>query len=44
MRAHVLLNLLKEFRLRDKMQGCAKHFITFFAQNLIYSRIQQHEC
>ena len=29
MSAHALLNLLNELKKKDKMQGCAKHFINF---------------
>ena len=29
MSAHVLLNLLKELRKRDKMRGLRDHFISF---------------
>ena len=39
--AHVLLNLLSELRKRDKMEGFAKHLITFL-QQVIHSLIQEH--
>ena len=45
MSAHVSLNLLNKQRNRDKMQGFAEHFITFFAMSLINSiKILELEC
>ena len=41
--AHVLLNLLNELRVRDKMQGLPSIF-SFFTTSLVNSIIQEHEC
>ena len=43
MSANVLLNLLKEWRKRDKMRGL-RAFELFFATSLINSIIQEHKC
>ena len=43
MSAHVLLNLLKELRKKDKMRGLPSIYL-FFATSLINSIIQEHEC
>ena len=43
MSAHVLLNLLNELRIRDKMRRLPSIFL-FFATSLINSIIQEHEC
>ena len=41
---HESLNLLKELRKRDEMQGFAKQFIVCcFAMSLINSIIQEHK-
>ena len=40
MSAHVLLNLLKELRKRDKMRGL-RAFYLFFATSLMNSIIQE---
>ena len=42
--AHVLLNLFKELRKRDKMRGLQSISSFFFATSLINSIIQEHEC
>ena len=43
MSAHVLLSLLNELRIRDKMQGLSSN-VLFFATSLINSMIQEHDC
>ena len=43
MSAHVLLNLLNEFRKSDKMRGLLSIF-SLFTTSLINSKIQEHEC
>ena len=43
MSAHVLLNLSKELRKRDKMRGLLS-ILSSSATSLIYSIIQEHEC
>ena len=43
MSAHVLLNLLNEFRKSDKMQDLPS-ILSLFATSLINSIIQEHEC
>ena len=43
MSAHVLLNLLKEVRKRNKCEAC-RSFYLFFVTRLINSIIQEHEC
>ena len=43
MSAHVLLNLLKELRKRDKMRGLLS-ILSLFPRSLINSIIQEHEC
>ena len=43
MSAPVLLNLLNELRIRDKMQGLPS-ILSFFLTSLINSEIQEHEC
>ena len=41
--AHVLMNVLNKFGLRDKMPGFAEHFIAFFTTSLKNSIIQEHK-
>ena len=43
MSAHVLLNLLNELRIRDKMRGLSS-ILSFFRNEFINSIIQDHEC
>ena len=43
MTAHVLLNLLKEFRKEIECEAC-RAFYLFFATSLINSIIQEQEC
>ena len=42
MSSHVLLNLLNEFRKKDKMRGLSSIYF-FFATSFINSIIQEHE-
>ena len=43
MSAHVLLNLLKEFRKRDKMRGL-QTILSVFTTHLTNSMIREREC
>ena len=43
MSGHVLLNLLSQYRKKDKNARLFMHFITFVTR-LINSKIQEHEC
>ena len=43
MSAHVLLNLLNELGIRDKMRGLPS-ILSLFRTSLIDSIIQEHEC
>ena len=44
MSTQLLLICLNELRKRDKMQGFAEHFITFFFSNFINLKIFEHQC